>query len=208
MDIIAKLATSLNRRDEVPNQELAAEIVKRGEWDDVNDLIANLLNLNKGIRYDCIKVLYEIGYLEPGLIAEFLSIFLDLIGGKDNRLQWGSMTAIACIVRVRPDDVCESLPKIIRVANRGSVITRDQCVKILITLCSIGKHADTAFPLLLKLMAKCPTNQLPMYAENAIPVVTADGRDEFIQVLTSRLGEVESLSKQKRIEKVIAQLSK
>ena len=29
MSIIPKLATSLNRRDEVPNQELAAEIVKR-----------------------------------------------------------------------------------------------------------------------------------------------------------------------------------
>lgn len=69
MSIIPKLAISLNRRDEVPNQELAAEVVARGDTAAVTELVVNLSNKNKAIRYDCIKVLYEIGYAEPKLIA-------------------------------------------------------------------------------------------------------------------------------------------
>lgn len=208
MSIIPKLSFSLNRRDEVPNQELAADIVKRRDDQAVNDLVCDLLNMNKGIRYDCIKVLYEIGYKDPKLIAEYLYVFLELLGGKDNRLQWGGMTAMACIVRVLPDEIFAALPKIIRAADKGSVITRDQCVNILISLSATDKYADRTFPLLLEQMMTCPTNQLPMYAENAVPVVNAANRDAFVKVLSLRLDGIEKESGRKRVEKVIKKVGK
>ena len=49
MSIIPKLATSLDRRDEVPNQELAAEIVRGEDIAAVGELVENLKNKNKGI---------------------------------------------------------------------------------------------------------------------------------------------------------------
>lgn len=94
MSVLSKLATSLDRRDEVPNQELAAEIVRAGDKAAVEELAANLGSKNKGIRHDCIKVLYEIGYQKPDMIAAYLMDFVPLLESKDNRMQWGAMTAL------------------------------------------------------------------------------------------------------------------
>lgn len=208
MSIIPKLSFSLNRRDEVPNQQLAAEIVKRRDKAAVTELVENLANKTKGIRYDCIKVLYEVGYVEPKLIASHGKAFLDLLTSKDNRLQWGAMYALGCVVKEKPSDIFAALPKIIDAADRGSVITRDGCVRILITLCESAKYADIAFSHLLKQLASCPTNQLPMYAEEAMPIINAVNKDRFVKVISSRLGEIEKDSKRKRVEKVIKQLSR
>lgn len=190
MSIIPKLATSLNRRDEVPNQQVAIEIVRRHDTRAIAELIENLANKNKGIRHDCIKVLYEVGYAKPGLIAGYGKTFLELLANPDNRLQWGAMTALGCIASETPDNIYAALPKIIDAADRGSVITRDQCVSILITLSVMDKYADETFPLLLEQMMTCPPNQLPMYAENAIPIVNPVNREAFVKVLASRLDEL------------------
>jgi len=208
MSIIPKLATSLNRRDEVPNQELAKEIVRSEDTAAVSELVENLKNKNKGIRYDCIKTLYEVGYQKPNLIADHLPAFLALLENKDNRLQWGAMTALGCIAREKPADVFDSLGRIVEAAEKGSVITRDHCVNILISLSALDTYADKTFPLLLEQLMGSPTNQLPMYAENALPIITAGNKDRFIEVLAGRLDEIEKESKRKRVEKVIAKSGK
>jgi hypothetical protein len=118
------------------------------------------------------------------------------------------MTALGCIVRESPDEIFNDLSRIIDAADKGSVITRDHCVKILIDLSAIEKYADRAFPLLLEQMMGCPTNQLPMYAENSQPAVNAGNRAAFIRVLSSRLDEIERESGRKRIEKVLRKVSK
>ena len=208
MDIIPKLATSLNRRDEVPNQELAAEIVKRRDTLAVDELVENLEGLSKGIRHDCIKVLYEVGYADPKLIADHISTFLSLLRNPDNRLQWGAMTALGCIVLEKRDEIFQVLPKIIRAANKVSVITRDHCVNILISLSATDKYAHDAFPLLLTQLLICPTNQLPMYAENAMQIVNSTNHDAFVRLLSSRLDEIEKETRRRRVEKVIKKVSK
>ena len=85
MTVIDKLATSLNRRDEVPNQELAKQIASSNDKKAVKELVENLNNKNKGIQSDCIKVIYEIGMLKPNLIAGFANDFLKLLDNKNNR---------------------------------------------------------------------------------------------------------------------------
>jgi hypothetical protein len=208
MSIIPKLATSLNRRDEAPNQELAAEIVSAEDRAAVDELITNLDNKNKGIRYDCIKVLYEIGYRRPYLIADHLRKFISLLESKDNRLQWGAMTALGCVVKERPVEVSAVLGKIVDAADRGSVITRDHCVNILISLSGNEKYAGKTFPLLLEQMMSCPANQLAMYAEKALPVIRPGNKGRFIHVLSGRLDGIEKESQRKRIGKVIAKADK
>lgn len=208
MSIIPKLATSLNRRDEAPNQELAADILASEDNAAIDELVAGLDNKNKGIRYDCIKVLYEVGYQKPHLIADDLAKFVSLLESKDNRLQWGAMTALGCIVNAKPDEIFPLLGKIVDTADKGSVITRDHCVNILIALSRQEKFADKTFPLLLEQMLRSPTNQLPMYAEIVLPVITPGNKDRFIDVLAGRLDEIEKESKRKRVEKVIAKAGK
>ena len=208
MSIIAKLATSQSRKDEIPNQELAKEIANTGDKKAIKELFENLSNKDKGIQSDCIKVIYEVGGQESKLIAGFADELIELLNNKNNRLQWGAMTGLHLITAEAPKKIYDALPAIIDVADKGSVITNDHCVGILIKLCGMKGYAADAFPLLNERLIKSPTNQLPMYAENALPIITEKNKAAFIKTLTSRLGEIEKDSKRIRVEKVIKKLNK
>jgi hypothetical protein len=208
MSIINELASALNRRDEVPNQELAAKIASSKNKEAVKELIENLWVKSKDIQNDCIKVLYEVGALDPSLIAPYAATFLGLLKHKNNRLQWGGMAALDSMVSEKPDFIYQSVPAILDAVYKGSVITMDGAVNIFIKLCGIPKYAENAFDILLEVIQKAPTNQLPMYAERAMPIVTAANKTRFLEVLNGRLNEIEKESKRKRVEKVISKVQK
>ncbi|MFC3746081.1 hypothetical protein [Paenibacillus sp. GCM10012306] len=207
MTIIDKLATLLNRKDEGPNQELAKYIADREDKEAVKELVDNLHNSDKNIQSDCIKVLYEIGEIKPSLIVEYNKEFITLLDHRNNRLVWGAMTALDVITLENPATIYSSLAKIVDIADKGSVITKDRAVNILIKLCSIEQYADNAFNLLIEQLKKCPTNQLPMYAENAISIINGTNKGVFIKTLSSRLDDIEKDTKRKRVEKLIKKLS-
>ncbi len=207
MSIIPKLASSLDRRDEVPNQELAKQIATKKDKKAVQELVDNLNNKSKDIQNDCIKVLYEIGEINPSLISDYAKEFIALLEHKNNRLQWGAMTAINTITLENPKVIYSSLVKIIAAADRGSVITKDYGVNILIKLCSLNQYADNAFSLLMEQLLSSPTNQLPMYAEKAMPIINDKNKTLFIKTLTSRVADIEKDTKRKRVENVIKKFS-
>lgn len=202
MGVIDKLASSLNRRDEVPNQELAKEIVLSQDKEAVKVLIENLSN-KKAIQNDCIKVLYEIGEQAPKLISPYLDEFIAQLNSKNNRLQWGAMTAIGTITNDLPKEIFNVLPTILCAADKGSVITKDHAINILLKLCSIKAYSESTFSLLVEQLLKSPTNQLPMYAERSIPIINDKNKTLFVKTLRSRLNDIEKETKRKRVEKVI-----
>lgn len=201
--LISKLASSLGRRDEEPNILLAAEIVRKNQPAAIRELVASLESRNAHIQNDCIKVLYEVGSRKPKLIAPYANTFLGLLEHKNNRLQWGGMTALASIAGENPKWTYDSIPIILKAAEKGSVITRDNAVKILISLATQKLYLSRVFPLLMEQLLGSPTNQLPMYAENILPLVGAGQKAVFIKTLQSRLPEVEQESKKRRLEKLI-----
>lgn len=207
MAVIDQLASALDRRDEVPNQELALVIVDKNNFGAVKELVENLNNKSRDIQNDCIKVLYEIGERKPAMIAAYAKDFVALLEHKNNRLQWGAMTALNTITPENPKVVYAALGKIIAAAENGSVITKDYCVNILIQLCSHKQYAADAFSLFIEQLLVSPTNQLPMYAEKAIPVITDTNKKLFIKTLSSRLDDIEKDTKRKRVEKVIKKFS-
>src|SRR5665647_1170698 len=187
MTVLDRLATSLNRNDEIPNQELAMQIVQENDKKAIKELISNLNNLNKNIQSDCIKVLYEIGERKPSLIAEYANEFIALLNKNNNRLIWGAMTALDALTIENPTNVYPGLTKIIEAANKGSVITKDHAINILIKLCSVKQYSEEAFALLIEQLKSSPTNQLPMYSENATKIINnKSNADAFIKVLSSR----------------------
>src|SRR5512147_2818588 len=100
MSVLDKLAHSLGRRDEVPNQELARDLAARKDKAGIHEIAENLWNKDRNIQADCIKVLYEVGYMEPKLIADYAEDFAKLLRSKNNRLVWGGMTALAAVAKV------------------------------------------------------------------------------------------------------------
>jgi len=208
MTVITKLASSLGRRDEVPNQELAKVIAGKNDKNAVQELVENLSNKKKEIQSDCIKVIDEIGEIKPDLIAGYAKEFITLLDSKNNRLQWGAMTALARITTENPKIIYQAIAKIVAVSDKGSVITRDNCVKILVKLCAVKAYAENCFSLFIEQLLSSPTNQLPMYAELALPVINEKNKAAFIKTLTFRLDDIEQDTKRRRVEKVIAKVMK
>ena len=95
MSVLDRLATSLGRRGDEANQELAAELAQSGDAEDIAELVDNLSHKNRRIASDCVKTLYELGYLAPEWIAPHVDAFLALLDSKNNRLVWGGMTALS-----------------------------------------------------------------------------------------------------------------
>jgi hypothetical protein len=207
MDIIKMLASSLGHRDEGPNIALAERIATTGDKKAVEQLITGLQG-KKDVQNDCIKVLYEAGERNPALIAAHFKVFLGLLTHQNNRLQWGAMAALDSITTTVPGQIYPSLPVVLQAAEHGSVITKDHAMNILIKLCGLPRYAGNAFTLLCEQLLKSPVNQLPMYAERALPVVNSRNKEAFVQAIESRLPEVDTASKKARLERVLRSVTK
>src|SRR5512138_2890425 len=131
MSALERIAHFSDRRDEVPNQELARELAAAKDHDGICEIAENLSNKNKNIQADCIKVLYEIGYIEPGLIAQYAEEFIKLLHSHNNRLVWGGMIALGTVAELHPQVVLAHLEEIKHAMERGSAITVDNGVQAL-----------------------------------------------------------------------------
>ncbi len=205
IEVIGWLASSLGRNDENPNIKLAEKIASTGNKAAIGILVENLVNRDKNIRSDCIKVLYETGYRNPELIADYAADFLSLLKNKNNRLNWGAMIALDCITTVKPDQIYKNLAEIMNAADTGSVITRDHIVSILIKLSGVKDYADNTIILLFEVLKTCPANQFPMYAENAFPAISPGNMAEFIKILNLRIEDLEKESSKNRVLKILKQ---
>ena len=72
MSPLDRIAHFQNRRDEVPNQTRAGDLASKKDRAGIREIAENLWNKDKGIQADCIKVLYEIGYIDPALVANYV----------------------------------------------------------------------------------------------------------------------------------------
>jgi len=205
MSIITSLASSLGRRDEVPNQELARALAARKDEAGIREIAENLWNKDKNIQADCIKVLYEIGYLEPKLVADYAGDFVRLLRSRNNRLVWGGMTALAEVAKANPDAVFKHLDEIKKAKETGSVITVDNAISTLAwTAAANRKYNEAIFPYLLKHLSSCRPKEVPQHSEKTLPAVNSSNKADFIKVLEKRMEDL-SGSGLARVKKVIKQ---
>ena len=203
MAALQRIAHFQNRRDEVPNQELARDLAKKKDRNGIREIAANLWSLNRGVQTDCIKVLYEIGYLDPALVAAYAEDFVRLLSSKNNRLVWGGMIALGTVARLKPDVVAAHLEEIHKAMRDGSVITVDNAVVVLANAASAGRrYGKQMFPLLASHLKTCRPKDVPQHSEKSLPAVNALNKKEFIGVLTKRLDDL-SESGLARVRKVI-----
>lgn len=204
--VLDQLASASGQAKQDLNIALAQNLVKKKNTDGINELVSGLTHKTKSIRHDCIKTLYEVAALQPELLKPHVAVFISLLDDKDNRMQWGSMTALSAITPLASEQVFNALHKIMNTAGNGSVITKDHCVRILTLLSANKKYRDTTLPLLLDQLLQAPVNQAPAYAEQTLPVITALYKSQFEKILLTRLNDTEQESKRKRLEKILKKL--
>lgn len=205
MSILNRLAHSLGRRDEVPNQELARDLAAKKDKKGILEITKNLWNKDKNIQADCIKVLYEVGVIEPKLIADYTDDFVKCLRSKNNRLAWGGLTALAEVAKANPDAVFKHLDAIKKAKESGSVITVDNAISTLAyTAAGNKKYNEVIFPYLIKHLSGCRPKEVPQHSEKTLPAVNPSNKTDFIKVLEKRMEDL-SGGGLTRVKKVIKQ---
>lgn len=206
--VIGKLASSQGHRDDVPNQELAKELVETKDKAAILELVENLDSKDRKVQSDCIKVLYEIGYLEPELLGEYADQFLALLKSKNNRMVWGGVIALSTIADLQADTLFVHRDEIQHAIESGSVITVDRGIKTLSIVASKSPEYNAdLFPYLLEHLATCRPKDVPAHAESVLVAVNAENKDAFVGVLEVRMPDMNK-SGSKRVGKVIAEAQK
>ena len=206
MSVLEKLSISLGRRDDEANKKLALELAKKEDRSSIKELVDNLENPDKKIAGNCIKVLYEIGYIKPELIEEYANNFFNLLKDKNNRLVWGGMIALSCIAKNKADIIYENLKLILETMKKGSVITYDRGVKVLSDCASVKKEYNkTIFPYLIKILTTCRSRSFAQYAESVFVTVNTKNKEKYIKILQKRKDLLSNAGK-KRIEKILKKI--
>src|SRR5512136_1379848 len=164
MSVLNRIAFFQNRRDEVPNQQLAKELVQTENKKGIKEIAQNLRHKNKNVQSDCLKVLYEIGYLKPDLIADYAPDFLDLLKSKNNRMVWGAMIALANIADKKPKEIYSKLEDLKTAIEKGTLITVVWGTKTLAKVAAADiTYKQKIFPILAAQLKKCLPRDVPMH---------------------------------------------
>lgn len=206
MSALERISFFQNRRDEVPNQNLARELAQTRDLPGIAEIESNLTNENKNVRSDCLKVLYEIGYLDPALIAPYTEDFLRLLSNRDNRMVWGAMIALGNIVGQCPDEIWSKIDEVLSTVEHGSVITVLWGVRVLAkTAASNPVYSLKIFPFLTQILKTCIPRDVPTHAESMLPAIHRNNLDQFMTVILQRQPEL-SPAQLSRMKKVLRQI--
>jgi hypothetical protein len=191
MSVLQRLACSLGRRDEAPNLELAHQIVLAQNRLGVQELREALDSRDRNLRSDALKTLYEIGHLDPSLVADCVDDFLYLLADRNNRLVWGAMIGLSTIAAQRAERIFAQRVVVEKAMAKGSVITVDAAIKTLaIVAANNDQYRQTLVPELLQHLASCRPKDVPQHAESILPAIDATFRDAYVAVLEKRLPQL------------------
>jgi len=206
MSALQQIAYYQDRRDEVPNQELAKELVAKKDRKGIREIADNLWNKNAQVQSDCLKVLYEVGYLQPELVARYADDFLKLLHSRNNRLVWGAMIALSTVADLKADMIYPHVEEIEQVMDQGSVITKDNGVRVLaLVAAQKAAYRTEIFPYLLHHLETCRPKDVPQHAEKIAVAVNVRNRQQFIAVLEKRLVDLKG-SQAARVKKAIKEV--
>lgn len=208
MSVLQQIAYYLNIRDEIPNQELAKKLAQEEDMEGLAEIAAHLTDKNASVASDCIKVIYETGYLKPELIASYAQDFIGLLTSKNNRVVWGAMIALSTIADINPRPIAAQLPQILAVMEKGSVITIVSGVRTLGKLFSaVPEQADKAMPYLSNLLETCIPRDVATHGESLLPMMSAQNADVFRLIFESRVPDM-SASQARRMRAVLKKMER
>lgn len=203
MSVLTKLASAQDRRDEEPNKELGKELVESHDVEGIREVAENLWNEDRRVQTDCLSVLEQVGMLEPGLIEEYVSDFIQLTFSKHNRLVWAAMINLALIADKKPQEIFENYQDLVKVIVSGSVITQDNGIKMLAKVASMStEYEHIIYPFLMEQLRNCRAKSVPQYAESIRLAVRLENQEQYLKILKERYGSL-SNAQQRRLKKLL-----
>jgi hypothetical protein len=204
MSVTKRIAYYQNRRDEVPNQELAQELARRSDKTGIQEICEGLRSNNNNIRSDCLKVLYEIGYLRPDLIAPYANELLSLLDDKHNRMVWGAMIGLGTIAKLSAKTIWPNIDKVLKAIDHGSLITLVWGIRTLSNAAAGSKtRTRKIIPKLTRYLQECNVRDVPTHLESMLPVIDRTNWKALAKIAEQRQKEMtpSHLARLKRVLK-------
>jgi hypothetical protein len=206
MSALEQIAYFLNIRNEKPNQELAKKLADNDDEKGIAEIVEGLSHQEKNIQSDCIKVLYETGYLKPELISAYANEFIALLQSKNNRMVWGGMIALMTIAEISPQPLLQNLDFIIETINKGSVITKDAGIKAIALAVSSDKNYRKKYSgFFIDFFEHCLPKDVPRMLDHMTPIISKENKEAFANITKSRLHELKP-SQLKKVAKIAKKL--
>lgn len=207
MPIQDKLAYSVGRKDQLPNRKLAQEIVESGDPAQIKELIAFMESKpSRRPLMDAALTLAYISECDPEMMVVHIGYLLQRLDHEVERVGWGSMIALAHLVKVAPDEIYEELPVVLEAMKRDSIVGRDHGFRILVELYAVEKYREDLLHIILEQLAIARPNQLGQYTERFMGVLAPQHASELIQTLEERKLDLTNPYHEKRLTKNLKKL--
>lgn len=193
-DLLARLAVSVGRSDDMPNLELAADIVFAEDVDAVATLISVIERHDDEHAPDAARVVAEVGTRAPELLLEHAERLVEMIDATQAEMLPYVMLALSPVAANYAEHLWpardlfwQSLADLSQPAN----LAQGGAVKLLAALCATGPdYARTLAGGLVDLLGKCMPKDVAFFAESVLPALGSAHSHRAKPVLDRRLKEL------------------
>lgn len=193
-DLLARLAVSVGRYDEMPNLELAADIVFADDTDAVSALIAIIERHDDLHAPDAARVVCEVGTRAPDLLLNHTERLVEMIDISQREMLPYTMLALSPVASRHADQLWASRDLFWQfLANlaQPADLAQGGAVKLLAALCAAGPdYARTLAGGLVDLLGKCMPKDVAFFAESVLPALGPAHSHRAKPVLDRRLKEL------------------
>jgi hypothetical protein len=193
-ELLARLAGSMQRTDDMPNLELAAELVQHDDEGAVAILIGVLERHDLEHAGDCARVLCEVGTRSPDLLLKHAERLLSLCDESQKDVLPFTMFAFSPVAHRHAEalwDMRDLFWSALADLTQPADMAQAGAVKLLSALCAAGPdYARTLAGGLVDLLGKCMPKDVAFFAESVLPALGTAHSHRAKPVLDRRMKEL------------------
>jgi hypothetical protein len=197
-DLLARLAVSMSRVDEMPNLELAADIVVTDDVEAVGLLVGVIERHDDTHAPDAARVLCEVGTRAPELLEKHAERLIAMCEDSQRDMLANTMFALSPVAPRYVDALWDlrdlfwsALADLTQPADPSINLAQAGAVRLLSSLCSAGPdYARTLAGGLVDLLGKCLPKDVAFFAESVLPALGTAHSHRAKPVLDRRMKEL------------------
>lgn len=193
-DLLSRLAISMNRSDEMPNLELAANIVFNLDEESVSILVSVIERHDDVHAPDAARVLAEVGARDMSLLLPLSDRLISLCDETNAEMLPYTMTAMAPMAHKFAEQLWERRDlfwSTLTATTPPSEMAQAAAVRLLSALCAAGPdYARTLAGGLVDLLGKCMPKDVAFFAESVLPALGQAHSHRAKPVLDRRMKEL------------------
>jgi hypothetical protein len=193
-DVLGRLAVSVGRYDEMPNLELAADIVFADDTDAISVLIMVIERHDDLHSSDAARVIAEVGNRAPDLVLAHSDRLVEMIDVSRAEMLPYTMMALSPVASRYAEQLWPSRDLFwaaLADLNQTADLAQGGAVRLLAAMCAASPdYARTLAGGLVDLLGKCMPKDVAFFAESVLPALGPAHSHRAKPVLDRRLKEL------------------